>query len=52
MGILAKFNDKSCSFLEKATGLALIGVTVLTGCDIVGKALSACRSLGRQYLIQ
>jgi TRAP-type C4-dicarboxylate transport system permease small subunit len=37
MGILANFNVKSCFFLEKAAGLALIGVTVLTGCDIVGR---------------
>jgi TRAP-type C4-dicarboxylate transport system permease small subunit len=39
MHILDKFNEKSCSYLEKVSGFALICVTVLTGCDIVGRLL-------------
>jgi|WetSurMetagenome_2_1015567.scaffolds.fasta_scaffold200535_2 TRAP-type C4-dicarboxylate transport system permease small subunit len=39
MGILDKFNGKACFFLEKVSGIALLCVTVLTGCDIVGRLL-------------
>jgi TRAP-type C4-dicarboxylate transport system permease small subunit len=39
MGILDRFNARSCSFLEKMSGLALLCVTALTGCDIVGRLL-------------
>jgi TRAP-type C4-dicarboxylate transport system permease small subunit len=39
MRILEEFNRKSCLVLEKVAGLALICVTALTGCDIVGRLL-------------
>ncbi|HVN97911.1 MAG TPA: TRAP transporter small permease [Syntrophorhabdaceae bacterium] len=39
MDLLDRFNVKTCSCLEKVAGFALVCVTVLTGCDIVGRLL-------------
>ena len=39
MMILEKFNKKASSYLEMVAGFALVSVTVLTGCDIIGRLL-------------
>jgi TRAP-type C4-dicarboxylate transport system permease small subunit len=36
---LNKLCDKSCSWLERLSGLALTLVMVVTGCDVIGRAI-------------